>query len=213
MTRYRKALLSLVAVLFIAPLSAQATLVTRTLDFNSFADGYLFPGPTPVDLGSGFQFTSVFGDVLQARDIGGGEIVLVDHNPTDSFGASEILSRSDGQVFSVLSFDIADLTNNPSGGGGTGGLVGSGYRIGFSGNGDTQYSPTSSTFTTIDVSTNAIFQELDWLGVNIVSLLARGDDFAIDNIVVQYTVPEPASIALMGLGLAGLGFARRKKAA
>ena len=212
MTRYRKALFSLVAVLFIAPLSAQATLITRTIDFNSFADGYLFPGATPVDLGSGFQFTAVFGDVLQARDIGGGEIVLVDHNPRDSSGSSEILSRADGQAFSILSFDIADLTNNSSGGGGTGGLAGSGFRIGFSGNGDTQYSPTSSTFTTIDVSTNAIFQDRAWFGVNIVSLLPD-DNFAIDNIVVQYTVPEPASIALMGLGLVGLGFARRKKAA
>ena len=38
-------------------------------------------------------------------------------------------------------------------------------------------------------------------------------NFVIDDLKLPTSVPEPATLALMGLGLAGLGFARRKNAA
>jgi len=48
----------------------------------------------------------------------------------------------------------------------------------------------------------------DWYG----SPANVQNGFPYDTIVVRNGVPEPAALALFGLGLAGLGFSRRKKA-
>ena len=52
-------------------------------------------------------------------------------------------------------------------------------------------------------------------GFNFVSQLGSGHAPALDNVTLgnrSNTVPEPASLALLGIGLAGLGVARRRKA-
>lgn len=54
----------------------------------------------------------------------------------------------------------------------------------------------------------------DWIGLTQVSFIANAD-FVLDNInaVQQQAVPEPASLALVSVALAGLAFARRRKSA
>ncbi|RDH93011.1 MAG: hypothetical protein DIZ77_03150 [endosymbiont of Seepiophila jonesi] len=54
-----------------------------------------------------------------------------------------------------------------------------------------------------------------WIKVELVDNDAsrNRDITGIDNIVLSANVPEPTSFLLMGLGLAGLGFARRRKKA
>jgi hypothetical protein len=51
--------------------------------------------------------------------------------------------------------------------------------------------------------------------VSFLTTTGGGDVFAFDNFTIgsreQVTVPEPGTLALMGLGIAGFGFARRWK--
>ena len=47
-----------------------------------------------------------------------------------------------------------------------------------------------------------------------IGLVPSGEQFAVDNVkIAAAAVPEPTTLALMGLGLAGVGFARKKKQA
>lgn len=98
-------------------------------------------------------------------------------------GMSVTLTRDDGGLLDLLGFDA--LVFDPLGFGGT-------------------------TANGVSFSTGAFSQ--DFLGVNSVVFLTAGT-VQLDNVEVRNggTVPEPGSIALLGLGLAGLASTRRRK--
>ncbi|MDD5034097.1 MAG: PEP-CTERM sorting domain-containing protein [Methylococcaceae bacterium] len=122
------------------------------------------------------------------------------HNYSNS---TMTLTRIDGGMFSFNSIDLADVFNAPRGG-------------------DVQFNfvfanktTSQSTVTLPDLAGlhTFTFNLADLSRVSWTPLTTNGPFLQLDNIVVDNSstsVPEPATFALFGMGLAGLGFARRR---
>jgi len=158
---------------------------------------------------SNTPFESIIGDYY-----GAGNDVIHGHWATGDFGGlTQIkVTKLDGQAFDVNYFVLA--SNTDTGGGSA------------SGNEQTRiYASTDGT----TISYSKLLPPEDWgfpatqifLGSEFDSVKAfwfapdnAVDCFGMDNFYINEPAPapEPATLGLLGLGLAGLGFSRRRKA-
>lgn len=203
-------------IAFFSP-SAEASTITETISFNNLAN----PGATTVGEGSNLNFnysTNLGGDTQALVNAGTAQNplwVLEDGNNTNWNGSAGQLSMVGGGSFSVLSMEIANFGGNW--GGGAGGLSGFGWRVGLDSNKwpNVTLDTASTSFQSFDLSSYAGLQDITSLFTNIVSNVYAGNNFAIENVTVQYeaAVPEPAALSLLGFGLAGLWRMRRPRSA
>lgn len=199
-----KTLKALLAVIALALMSSTAMADTIIVDFEDVA----IPSGTQDGSGS-YTFTSNGFTFVTSGPWGGLENALDGPNngSTHLFASSVTMTYAgNGGVFDVLQWDLAtDYLYEE-----------------FAWYVDVVYSDG----TTFSDMAPAGFFPIEWTsftwnnafeGQNLVSMTwytqSNGSDgwpfqFAIDNI---HAVPEPATLALFGLGLAGIGFARRKK--
>jgi hypothetical protein len=107
-----------------------------------------------------------------------------------------VIEEAAGAPFSLSSMDLGYLEDT---------TTALNYSIlgHFSGGGTVTTSGSAVNLSTVSFNSA-------WKNLSSVDVTAIGIGGAVDNIVVN--VPEPATLALLSLGLAGLGFSRRKKA-
>ena len=156
---------------------------------------YTEDGFTLTSSGSGSFVNDIFGDGFGWND-----------NGSDFFGwcgtcsgAPFTLSLAGGGVFSMQSLQLSNLN--------VGVDVGSYNVTGYFSGGGT----ITQTFDPgVDEWLTASLSGFTGLAKVTIATASVGPDLAMDNLVVN-AVPEPTTLLLMGLGLAGLGFRRRKE--
>lgn len=177
---------------------AQASTTTITFKDLPGGDGTSFSSYYE----SGYAVFSIFGDWYDLASGGNAQPSIFSITPPASglfgdYGLSALLVSAGGPTFSFDSMDLAPLSE-PMAYAFIGSLAGTPqyFNVGFAAPG---------SFSTIASPSGA---QIDALAV--LFLAPPGSVYVVDNITVT-AVPEPSSMAAMGLGVAGLGLLARRR--
>lgn len=183
----RKCSTILAASVLLVPMGASASLIGDTVT-SSFTGGQIISSPGSAVVGSGAEFQIGF-DFNNDNTVDPDEVFIEVDVEDSSITMTSIMSFPFGtDTLTVGDLDWVDTLGE---------IVDTSLAV----TGVNGLDASDVSFTSNSVS--VVFANSNWM---------PGDFAAIDLVTTHAVVPEPTTLALLSLGLAGLGFARRRKA-